>query len=108
MYSLRRSIGRGRSVEEGLGDVMNILGELGGASVVDRVEQTSTKRPLLDKALLARDPDDGLSLLMYAARWGRKDWFTHLVGYIRRQVRVAAKLVLRYSASQTSGGAKPV
>lgn len=91
MYSLRRSIQRGLSVEEGLGEIMEILSEQGDVFVVGAVEQSSEERPLLNQALLAKDPEDGRNLLMHAARWGRSDWFTHLVGRIRRQVRVAAK-----------------
>eukprot|EP00903_Cladosiphon_okamuranus_P011821 g11108.t2 len=41
---------------------------------------------MLYEALLARAADDGQNLLMYAVRWGRENWFLHLVHCIQEQL----------------------
>lgn len=73
MYEMRASIRDDQSFEEGQARVRKNAGE-GSES-------------MLHEALLARDPDDGQNLLMYAVRWGRESWFLHLVQRIKDQVR---------------------
>lgn len=75
MYELRASIRYNQSVEDGYKRVDNNAGK-GSDS-------------MLYEALLAKDPDDGQNLLMYAVRWGREDWFLHLVQHIKEQVQYA-------------------
>lgn len=75
MYEMRASIRDNQSVKAGH----------------DRVERNAGKisESMLYEALLARDPDDGQNLLMYAVRWGRESWFLHLVQHILEKVNLA-------------------
>lgn len=43
---------------------------------------------LMDEALQSKCPGNGQNLLMYAAAQANEDWFLHLVGDIRKRVRV--------------------
>lgn len=72
MYEMRASIRDNQSVEDGRTRVKTHAGIISEA--------------MLYEALLARDPDDGQNLLMYAVRWGRESWFLHLVRCIQDQV----------------------
>eukprot|EP00752_Nemacystus_decipiens_P006636 g5966.t1 len=72
MYEMRASIRQDRSVEDGYA----------------RVDINAGKglESMLCEALLARAADDGQNLLMYAVRWGRENWFLHLVRRIEEQL----------------------
>lgn len=72
MYHMRRRIKNGIDVDVGLRSL--------GYVVRDDLE------PLMDEALQSKCPEDGQTLLMYAAAQGNKDWFLHLVGDIKARV----------------------
>eukprot|EP00903_Cladosiphon_okamuranus_P021649 g19903.t1 len=95
MYEMRASIREGNSVSDGFNLVKGRVGEGSnireGKSVDDGFDRDKNSvgegsDSMLYEALLARDPYDGQNLLMYAVRWGRENWFLHLVGLIKEQL----------------------
>lgn len=96
MYKMRESIRRGRNVTEGYDEAKKKLHcpdeELqylfdDPLSDKDLSGKDESLDALLDDALLARDLNLSLSLIGYAARWGRKDWFHHCLLRVRKKVR---------------------
>lgn len=83
MYEMRNSIRDDQTFAVGQARATRIAGDL--------------SESMLYEALLARDPDDGQTLLMYAVRWGRESWFLDLVHHIQEQVQVLARVLERAS-----------
>lgn len=73
MYELRAAIRDHESVKKGYSRVIAKLGR--------------KSESLMNQVLLARDPEDGQTLMAYAARWGREEWFLYLVQHVRDKVR---------------------